>query len=91
MKNNLEFINTMSISDFKKKFNVGKIEVKRNENTGKCFFVYGLETGPVSRKVETGELTVPVISEVCSAETGDMFYLLHQKGENAGATTIATL
>ncbi|MPM76311.1 hypothetical protein SDC9_123309 [bioreactor metagenome] len=91
MEKSLEFIDTMSISEFKKKFNVSKIEVKRNENTGKCFFVFGVETGAVSRKVETGELTVPVISEVCSAETGDMFYLLHQKGEGAGATTLATL
>ena len=37
-----------------------------------------------------GELTIPVISEVCSAETGDIFLLLHQKGEG-GATTLATL
>ena len=28
--------------------------------------------------------------EVCSAETGDIFLLLHQKGEG-GATTLATL
>ena len=48
------------------------------------------ETGACSRKVESGELTIPVISEVCSAETGDIFLLLHQKGEG-GATTLATL
>ena len=80
----------MSVAEFKAQHNVEKIEVKRNEHTGKCFFVYGFETGACSRKVETGELTIPVISEVCSAETGDIFLLLHQKGEG-GANTLATL
>ena len=90
MEKNLRFINTMSINDFKSKFGVNQIDVKRNESTGKHFFVYGFETGAVSKKIETGSLTIPVISEVCSADTGNMFYLLHQKGEN-GAVTLATL
>lgn len=90
MESNLKFLTTMSIADFKAKNHVDKIEVKRNEHSGKCFFVYGIETGACSRKVETGELTVPVISEVCSGDTGDIFYLLHQKGER-GATVIASL
>lgn len=85
MERNLKFLKTMSVAEFKAQHNVEKIEVKRNEHTGKCFFVYGFETGACSRKVETGELTIPVISEVCSAETGDIFLLLHQKGEG-GAT-----
>ena len=80
----------MSVADFKVQHQLEKIEVKRNQQTGKCFFVYGFETGACSRKVETGELTTPVISEVCSAETGDMFFLLHQKGEGK-ASTLATL
>lgn len=90
MERDLKFVKTMSVAEFKAHHNVEKIEVKRNEHTGKCFFVYGFETGACSRKVETGELTVPVISEVCSATTGEMFFLLHQKGEG-GATTLATL
>ena len=90
METNLKFLNTMSVSDFKKKFDVEQIEVKRNEHTGKCFFVYGLQTGACSRKVDTGELTSPVISEVCSQDTGDLFYMLHQKGEG-GATTLVVL
>ena len=90
MESNLKFLKTMSIADFKQQYNVETIEVKRNEHTGKCFFVYGFETGACSRKVEKGDLTIPVISEVCSPDTGDMFYLLHQKGEG-GATTLATL
>ena len=80
----------MSINDFKNKFGISQIDVKRNESTGKHFFVYGFETGPVSKKIETGGLTTPVISEVCSADTGEMFYLLHQQGENH-AVTLATI
>ena len=86
----LKFLETMTINEFKSQKEVKAIEVKQNPHTGKCFFVYGFETGACSRKVETGELTIPVISEVCSAETGDIFLLLHQKGEG-GATTLATL
>lgn len=80
----------MSIDEFKSKLNVDKIEIKRSEQTGKCFFVYGGGSGPCSRKAEVGELTNPVISQVCSAETGDMFYMLHQRGEG-GAVTLAVL
>ncbi|MEI3154486.1 MAG: hypothetical protein V8S95_04785 [Odoribacter sp.] len=90
MERNLKFLKTMSVAEFKALQQVEKIEIKRNEHTGKCFFVYGFETGACSKKVETGDLTMPVISEVCSAETGDMFFLLHQQGEG-GATTLATL
>jgi hypothetical protein len=91
MEKNLKFIDTLSIDDFKKKFDVKEIVIKKNESTGKCFFVFGVETGAVSRKVLTGQLTVPMISQVVSADTGDMFYLLHQKGEGKGATTLAVI
>lgn len=80
----------MSIADFKAENQIDRIEVKKSGNSGKCFFSYGPETGACSRKVESGELTNPVISEVCSADTGDIFFLLHQKGEG-GASTIAFL
>lgn len=90
MESNLKFLKTMSVADFKAQHNVEQIEVKRNEHTGKCFFVYGFETGACSKKVKTGELTVPVISEVYLANTEDIFFLLHQKGEG-GASTLATL
>lgn len=90
MERDLKFVKTMSVAEFKAHHNVEKIEVKRNEHTGKCFFVYGFETGACSKKAESGKLTTPVISEVCSAETGEMFFLLHQQGEG-GATTLATL
>jgi len=86
----LKFLKTWSVAQFKNEQKVDKIEVKKNEATGKCFFVYGFETGACSEKFESGELTKPVISQVCSPETGDMFMLLHQFGEG-GAPTLAVL
>jgi len=85
----LKFVKTWGVEEFKKQHNVETIEVKRNEETGKCFFVYGFETGAVSEAVNNGTLTSPVISEVCSPETGDMFLLLHQRDD--GAATVLTL
>jgi len=87
---NLKFIETFSVAEFKAKNGVEKINVKQNPQTGKCFFVYGCETGAVSDKFLHGKITIPVISQVCSPDTGNMFYLLHQKGEG-GAMTLATL
>ena len=86
----LKFIETMSVAEFKAQKEVKKIDVKQNPQTGKCFFVYGCETGAVSDKFANGEITNPVISQVCSPETGDMFYILHQKGDG-GAPILATL
>lgn len=69
---------------------VESMEIKKNPQTGKCFFVYGFETGAVSKRFENGGISQPVISEVLSAETGEMFYMLHERGEG-GAATLATL
>lgn len=87
---NLKFIETMSVAEFKAKKGVEKIDVKQNPHTGKCFFVFGFETGAVSEKFLKGDITMPVISQVCSPDTGDMFYMLHQQGESK-APTLATL
>ena len=86
----LHFVETLSIEDFKAQHNVDKIEVKQNPHTGKVFFTFGIETGAVSDKFSKGEITCPVISQVCSPETGDIFFMLHQKGEG-GAPVLATL
>ena len=90
MERKLKFLQTWEVAEFKAENQIDKIEVKRNEITGKCFFTYGLQTGACSKKVETGEVTSPVISQVCSDETGETFHLLHQKGE-INATTIGVL
>ena len=86
----LKFIETLSVAEFKAQQGVEKIEIKQNPKTGKCFFVYGIETGSVSEKFNRGELNDPVISKVVSPEDGDMFYMLHQRGEG-GAPTLAIL
>ena len=91
MTRDLAFMKTWSVPQFKQNQGVETIEVKRNERTGKLFFVYGFETGACSKKIETGEVTMPVISKVVSATTGEEFYMLHQQGEGGGATTIITL
>ena len=90
MDKNLKFLQTWSIDDFKKAQGVEKIDLLQNEISGKSFFAYGFETGACSNKVLTGELTNPVVSKVCSADTGETFYLLHQKGEG-GATLLGSL
>ncbi len=86
----LNFLETWSINQFKINHQVERIEIKKNEETDKYFFVYGLETGACSRKIQEGELTILVISKVSSKNTGKTFYLLHQHGECKGST-IATL
>lgn len=86
----LHFIKTLSIEDFKARQGVEKIEVKQNTQTGKCFFIYGLETGPVSEKFLNGGITNPVVSQVCSSETGEVFFMLHQRS-NGGIPVLAIL
>ena len=86
----LKFIETLSVAEFKAQQGVEKLEVKQNPQTGKCFFVYGFETGAVSTKVKNGQLTDPVVSKVVSPEDGEVFYMLHQRGEGC-APTIAVL
>ena len=87
---NLKFIETLSVAEFKAQQNVEKLEIKQNPKTGKCFFVYGIETGAVSEKFLQGKLNDPVISKVVSPEDGEMFFMLHQRGEG-GAPVVAVL
>ena len=87
----LIFRETWSVPEFKAKQGVLEIEIKRNEKTGKLFFDYKFGSGACSRKAETGEMDNPAISQVISSTTGEQFYLLHQRGEGAGATLIARL
>jgi len=87
----LVFTETWSIPEFKAKQGVLEIEIKRNEKTGKLFFDYKFGSGACSRRAETGEMDNPVISQVISSTTGEQFYLLHQRGEGGGATTMFKL
>jgi hypothetical protein len=81
--NNLKFIDTLTVEQFKSKQQVSKIQVKKNPNTGKLFFTYGAKTGAVAAK---GVPTHPMISLVQGDE--DEFYLLHEEGQG-GAPVVA--
>jgi len=90
MNANLKFLQTWDVDEFKAAKGVSKIEILKSEISGKSFMAFGAETGACSYRVLSGELTNPVISQVCSTETGETFFLLHQKGEG-GATLLGTL
>lgn len=87
---NLKFLNTQTLAQFKTQMQVDEIKVLRNEHTGKCFFAYGSETGAVTSKYPDSPLTTPVISEVVSEESGETFFLLHNESEG-GATKLEVL
>ena len=82
---NLTFLKSYTIEQFKAMTNIDTIEVRRNPHTGKLFFTYGNETGAVSSK------GVPVKRPMISAVQGDEgdFYLLHEQGEG-GAPIVAS-
>lgn len=46
--NNLHFIETLTVEQFKSESMVSRVDVKRNNNTSKLFFAYGTKTGAVS-------------------------------------------
>lgn len=75
--NNLKFIETLTVEQFKAAQNVAEICVKKNPHTGKLFFTYGAKTGAVSQK------GVPEHPMVSSVETpkGENFFLLHEEAQ----------
>ncbi len=86
---NLNFLKSWSVEAFKAEKDVKTIDILRNETTGKCFFSYGVGlNGAVSSKFEKEGIKDPVISEVSSPNTGEVFLLLHAHGE--GATLMAS-
>lgn len=87
-KTMLTFITSMSLDDFKEIKGHKEIEVKKNLKTGKYFFTCGDETGAVSDKFITGEFKNPVISQVESDRTGEVFFLLHSRDEGGSKTII---
>ena len=83
--NNLQFIDTLTVEQFKAEKHVDKIQVKQNPKTGKLFFTFGAKTGAVAAK---GVPSHPMISLVQGSD-GDQFYLLHEEG-TGGAPVVAT-
>ena len=85
MGNQLHFIETLTVEQFKSRVMVDKIQVKKNPKTNKLFFTFGAKTGAVAVK---GIPAHPMVSEV-EAPDGSSFYLLHEEG-TGGAPTLAT-
>lgn len=77
----LKYIATYTIEDFKAIFNCTRIDVKVNPRTKELFFSYGCHTGYVALKCEP---ILPVISVIVNS-VGSLFLLLHEK-EDTGKT-----
>ena len=77
----LKYIATYTIEDFKAIFNCTRIDVKVNPRTKELFFSYGCHTRYVALKCEP---ILPVISVVTNS-AGSLFLLLHEK-EDTGKT-----
>ena len=87
---NLIFKDTLTVEQFKDKFKVSRVDVKKNPETGKLFFTFGAKTGAVASK---GVPTHPMFSLVKGGPTpknptGE-FWLLHEEGVG-GAPIIDT-
>ena len=61
----LKFLETVTVNEFKAQKGVNKIEIKQNPHTGKCFFVYGCETGAVSERFLLSLKYVHLIQVTC--------------------------
>lgn len=82
--NNLEFLDTFTVEQFKAEKRVDKIQVKKNPQTGKLFFTFGAKTGAVASK---GIPEHPMVSLVKGSD-GEEFYLLHNES-TGGAPVLA--
>jgi len=85
----LKFLSTMTAEEFKVQHGITKIDIFRNEKTGKNFFAYGNEKGAVYSEYPVKPLKEPMVSEVQTG-TGEQFFLLHDRGES-NATKMQTL
>lgn len=81
-KNNLQFLDTFTIEQFKAEKLVDKIQVKKSPKTGGLFFTFGAKVGAVAR---AGVPAHPMISFVKGDPTPEnpsgQFYLLHEEGQ----------
>lgn len=90
MERNLQFLETLTVEQFKAQMNVSRIDVKQNPKTNKLFFSYGAKVGAVATK---GIPEHPMISFVRGESTEDNpsvgFWLLHEEG-HGGAPVLAS-
>lgn len=85
MSNNLTFVRTLTVEQFKAEQHVSEVRVRRNPQTGLLFMTYGASVGAVSSK---GIPTKPMISEVIG-DNEVKFWLMHEEG-TGGAPILAT-
>lgn len=77
--NNLTYNQTWTVEQFKDLQKDSEINVVKNPNTGKLFFVCGSAQGAVSSNIAQSD--TPVISEVSDKSTGEVFFMLHNKSK----------
>ena len=85
----LKFLSTVTAEEFKAQQGITKIDIFRNEKTGKSFMAWGNERGAVYSEYPVKPLTEPMVSEV-ETSTGETFFMLHNKGVG-NATKLETL
>lgn len=90
MEKNLIFNDTLTVEQFKDKFKVSRVDVKKNPKTGKLFFTFGAKTGAVASK---GIPQHPMFSFVKGDSTPQnpdgTFWLLHEESQG-GAPVLAS-
>lgn len=80
MDTKLKFMSTLTVEEFKEKFEVEKIRVHKNPKTNKLFFTFG--TSGVGAVAIKGIPSKPLLSHV-ESEEGATFWLLHEQVEGA--------
>lgn len=91
MERNLNFKRTLEVAEFKSEFNVAVINVFLNTDN-KPYFRATIngepQCHPVSQQTSLEAIKAnPVISEVESIANGEVFFMMHARGE--GAHTLA--
>ena len=85
----LKFLSTVTADEFKAQQGITKLDIFRNDKTGKSFIAWGNERGAVYSEYPVKPLKEPMVSEV-QTETGEQFFLLHNRGAS-NATKMQSL
>jgi len=91
MANQLSFVATYTVAEFKDLYNVSKIDIIKNPNGGKLFFTANTGIGTtIKGAVSEGYKENPAISKVILDDNSEMF-LIHKRGEGSGANIIDSM
>ena len=63
MSNNLNFIDTLTVEQFKKENDVKEIQVRKNPVSGKLFATYGAKTATISSKGIPNHPMISLVNE----------------------------